>query len=85
MTDAKEIMNELQAIFRDVFDDEKLILTPETNAENIDDWDSLSHIRLVVAVEKKFAVKFTYEELQGMKNVGEMCELVAAKLEAKNV
>lgn len=82
--DTKEIMNELQVIFREIFDDENLILTPETNANDIEDWDSLSQIRLVVAIEKKFAMKFSYEELQGLKNVGEMSEVIVKKLSEKN-
>lgn len=75
-----EIMNELQVIFRDVFDDENLILTPETNADMIEDWDSLSHIRLVMAIEKKFGIKFSYDELQNMKNVGGMSEIISMKV-----
>ena len=47
----EEILNELQPIFHDVFDDEDLVITNESNAEQIEDWDSLSHIRLVVAIE----------------------------------
>ena len=81
---AMEVMNELQVIFRDVFDDDNLVLTPETNAENIEDWDSLSHIRLIVATEKKFGIKFSYDELQSMKNVGEMSVVISRKLSEKN-
>lgn len=75
------ILNELQPIFQDVFDDEDLVVTNESNAENIDDWDSLSHIRLVVAIEKQFGIKFAFGELQGLKNVGEMIEVIEKKLQ----
>ena len=75
------ILNELQPIFQDVFDDEDLVVTNESNAENIDDWDSLSHIRLVVAIEKQFGIKFAFGELQGLKNVGEMITLIEKKIE----
>ena len=81
--DKQEVINELQTIFRDVFDDEELTLTNETSAENIEDWDSLSHIRLVVAIEKKFAIKFSYDELQNMNNVGDMVDLICRKLSEK--
>lgn len=75
------ILNELQPIFQDVFDDEDLVVTNESNAENIDDWDSLSHIRLVVAIEKQFGIKFAFDELQGLKNVGEMITLIEKKIQ----
>ena len=75
------ILNELQPIFQDVFDDEELVVTNESNAENIDDWDSLSHIRLVVAIEKQFGIKFAFGELQGLKNVGEMITLIEKKIQ----
>lgn len=76
-----DILAELQPIFHDVFDDEDLVITDETNAEQIEDWDSLSHIRLVVAIEKHFSIKFAFGELQDLKNVGEMVELIKEKLE----
>ena len=81
MSDVNNIMQELQPIFRDVFDDDSIILTNETNASMIEDWDSLSHIRLVVAVEKHFKIKFAFGELQDLKDVGEMAELIKTKLE----
>ena len=76
-----DILKELQPIFQDVFDDEDLVVTNESNAENIDDWDSLSHIRLVVAIEKQFGIKFAFGELQGLKNVGEMITLIEKKIQ----
>lgn len=76
-----DILKELQPIFQDVFDDEDLVVTNESNAESIDDWDSLSHIRLVVAIEKHFGIKFAFGELQGLKNVGEMIEVIEKKLQ----
>ena len=56
----EEILNDLQPIFQDVFDDEDLVITNESNSEQIEDWDSLSHIRLVVAIEKQFDIKFAF-------------------------
>ena len=77
------ILNELQPIFQDVFDDEDLVVTNESNAENIDDWDSLSHIRLVVAIEKQFGIKFAFGELSVLKNVGEMITIISQKIAEK--
>ena len=76
-----DILKELQPIFQDVFDDEDLVVTNESNAESIEDWDSLSHIRLVVAIEKQFGIKFAFGELQGLKNVGEMITLIEKKIQ----
>ena len=76
-----DVLNELQPIFRDVFDDESIVVTNETNASMIEDWDSLSHIRLVIAIEKHFGIKFAFGELQELKNVGEMVDLIKSKLE----
>ena len=76
----RNILEELQPIFHDVFDDDSIVVTNETNADMIEDWDSLSHIRLVAAITKHFGVKFALGELQGLKNVGEMIELIHSKL-----
>lgn len=75
--DIKEVLEE---IFRDVFEDESIELTEETTAEDIEDWDSLTHIQLIVDIEKKFNVKFTTQEINGLKNVGEFISLVESKL-----
>lgn len=76
----EKIVNSLQVIFRDVFDDENIFLTDETNAEEIEDWDSLAQIRLVVAIEKSFRIKFAFGELADMKNVGEMITCIQSKI-----
>lgn len=75
------ILEQVQDIFRDIFDDEDLVIKNETSAVDIEDWDSLSHIRLVVAIEKEFDIKFAFGELQELKNVGEMIELIKEKIE----
>lgn len=74
-----EIMAEVQDIFRDVLDNEEIVLANETVADDIEEWDSLSHIQLIVAIEKHFKVKFTSKEILGWKNVGEMVDCIAAK------
>ena len=80
MTSKEEILNDLQLIFQDVFDDEDLVITNESNAEQIEDWDSLPHIRLVVAIEKRLNIKFSFAELRDLKNVGEMIDLIQGKI-----
>ncbi len=63
-------------MFRDVFDDETIRVTPNTTADDIDDWDSLEHITLISAVEREFRMKFKMGEISSMKNVGEMARIV---------
>ena len=77
----EKILQELTPIFHDVFDDEGIVLKPEMSAADIEAWDSLTHIRLVVAIEKHFGIKFAFGELQDLKNVGEMADLIAEKVE----
>jgi acyl carrier protein len=77
------ILEELQSIFRDILDQPDLILAPESNANNVEDWDSLAHINLVSAVEKHYKIKFALGELQELKNVGDMIGLIKTKLAAK--
>lgn len=74
-----EIMAEIQEIFRDVLDNEDIGLTDDTTSADIDEWDSLSHIQLVVAIEKRFMQKFTATQIIGWKNVGAMCQDIAEK------
>ena len=68
----KEIFNKLSEIFIDVLDLDEVELTDETSANDIEEWDSLSHIQLIVAIEKAFGIKFTSLEIMKWKNVGEM-------------
>ncbi len=75
----EKILQEMQPIFQDVFDDDELSVTEETSAADAEDWDSLAQIRIVMAVEKLFAVKFTFDELQTLKNVGDMIDLIQRK------
>jgi acyl carrier protein len=75
-----EIIKEIEPIFRDVLDQPELNLTAESNASNVEDWDSLAHVTLVGAVERRFRVKFTLAELQRLKNIGDMADLIQKKL-----
>ena len=71
----KEIFEKLEEIFEDVFD-EKISLKADTTADDVDDWDSLSHITLVSSVEDAFGIKFKMKEVSSMKNVGEMVAII---------
>jgi acyl carrier protein len=75
-----DIITELNTVFRQVFDDSSLAVTRATTANDIDEWDSLTHMNLVVAVELKFGVKFALGELQSLKNVGDLADAVQRKL-----
>lgn len=72
----EEIFKEVQEIFREVFDDDELEINDSTNAEDIEDWDSLEHINLVINMEKKFSLKFNLKEVGELQNVGEMIDLI---------
>ena len=74
-----QILDEVQAIFREVLDNEEIVLVNETTADDIEEWDSLTHIQLIVAIEKHFKIKFTSKEILSWQNVGEMIDSIAAK------
>lgn len=76
----EEIYKKLNEIFTEVLDNEDLEITAESSANDIEEWDSLSHIQLIVAVEKAFNVKFTSREIMKWNNVGEMVDSIVAKL-----
>lgn len=70
----------LQQVFREVFDDDDIVVTDTTTAKDIPDWDSLAHISLIVAVESEFKVRFLGPEVAGLKNVGELRQLIERHL-----
>lgn len=72
-------MDHLVPIFRDVFDDDELTLTAKTTADDIDGWDSLAHIRLVIAIEKSLKLSFSAAEISEAQNVGEFVDLILSK------
>lgn len=75
-----KVLNELNLVFRDVFDDESITVNENTTSKDIEDWDSLEHINLIVAVEKKFNIKFNMGEVTSMKNVGEMVDIILSRV-----
>ena len=76
----EEAYEKLNSVFRDIFDDEDITVNDATTADDIEDWDSLEHISLVVAVEKCFGIKFTMGEVMGMKNWGEMMDIILGRI-----
>ena len=74
------LLEQLQPIFRDVLDQPKLTVTTDSSGQNVEGWDSLAHINLVSAIEHEFKIRFALGELQDLKNVGDMIELIRMKL-----
>ena len=72
----EQVRAKLTEVFQDVFDDDDIVLTDATSAKDIEDWDSLEHINLIAAVERAFRMRFTVREVSGMKNVGEMMDIL---------
>ena len=77
--DGREIFARLNKVFQEVFDDPSIRLTPQTTADDIEDWDSLEHITLISTVERVFHMKFKMGEISSMKNVGEMAAIIKAR------
>ena len=75
----EDIYADLNEVFRDVFDDDSIVITADTTADDIEDWDSIEHITLIGAVEDEFGMKFKMGEVSGMNNVGEMMKIIAAR------
>jgi acyl carrier protein len=76
----EEIIAQLNPIFKDVLDNNDITVNYNTIAADVEEWDSLTHIQLVVAIEKHFKIRFKSGEITGFKNVGEMCEAIKLKL-----
>ncbi|MCI9359797.1 MAG: acyl carrier protein [Hungatella sp.] len=76
----EEVFEKLNQVFQDVFDDDEIQVDDNTTSGDIEDWDSLEHINLIVAVEKKFGMKFNMGEVTTMKNVGEMADIILQRI-----
>lgn len=70
----------LTKVFRNVFEDDSIELTPQTTADDVDGWDSLSHINLIIAVEIEFGIEFKQSEVQSFANVGELMQCIEKKI-----
>lgn len=76
----EQIYAQLTEIFRNLFDDDSIVLTPETTAADIPEWDSFNHINLIVATEVRFGIKFKTAEIESLHNVGHLVDIIASKL-----
>ena len=76
----QEILERIADIIRDIFDDDALDITENTTAADVDEWDSLEQINILVAVERDFGQKFSVGDVEGLRNVGELVDLVQSKL-----
>ena len=78
--DDAQIYARLTEIFADVFDEDDIVVTPELSAKDVDGWDSLTHIRLILTVEKAFKIKFSTSEVGKMENVSDLVKLIKARV-----
>lgn len=78
-----ELKERLTSVFHTVFDNDAIELTPELTADDVDEWDSLSHINLMIAIELEFGIEFSQNEIQNFANVGELIASINEKLAAK--
>ena len=75
-----EILERLTPVFHKVFDNDAIVLTPELTADDVDEWDSMSHINLMIAIELEFGIEFRQSEIQSFANVGELVATIEKKL-----
>jgi len=79
--DEAQIYARLAGIFEDVFDEDSIEITPELSAKDVDGWDSLTHIRLILTIEKAFKIKFSTSEIGKLQNVGDLVTLIKTRAE----
>lgn len=79
---SSDVISQIQEIMADTFDADDLVISPETTAADVEDWDSLSHIRLIVAIERAFNIRFANSEIENLGNVGELAALIERKRQA---
>jgi acyl carrier protein len=75
-----DVLARLNAVFIDILDNQSIVLSDQTTANDITEWDSLAHIHLVVAIERHFKIRFTSKEIQSWENVGELVDCICSKL-----
>ena len=79
--DESQLYSRLEQIFEDVFDDDSIAVTPELSAKDVEGWDSVTHIRLILTVERAFKTKFSTAEIGKLQNVGDLVKLLEARTE----
>jgi acyl carrier protein len=78
--ETNEILKQVNEIFKEELDNQDIVLNLETTANDVEEWDSLAHIHLMVAIEKFYNIHFTTKEIQSLRNIGELCNLIQGKL-----
>lgn len=81
---SEALLGKLQTIFRETLDSPQLVLQPETTANEVAEWDSVSHLILLHAIEQEFALSFSLDEVMQFQNVGDICSSIQTKLETSN-
>lgn len=76
----EQVKEKLQDVFRDIFDNDDIEITDDTVAEDIEEWDSLSHVQLIDAIQKTFGIKLTSHEIMSWDDVGEMIDAITSKV-----
>jgi len=78
--ETNKILEEITIIFREILDNNEILLTMNSTAKDVEEWDSLTHVLLIVAIEKHFKIRFTSIEIQSFLNVGDMCNSIKNKI-----
>lgn len=78
----EEVLKIVNEIFKDLFDDDSLVVDKNTTSNDIEDWDSLMHINLIIAIEKRFNIKFLVSDIKNLDNVGNIIDSIIGKSEA---
>lgn len=78
----QDILDQLTPVFREVFDNDSLVLTNDTTAADVEGWDSFNHINLIIAIENRLHIRFQAAEIEELRNVGELARLIGSKLPA---
>jgi acyl carrier protein len=78
-----EVYSRLNELFRNVFDNDDMVVSPELTAADVDGWDSLRHVRLMLTIERAFGIKFSAYEVNKLRNVGQLAKLIEAKVGAQ--
>ena len=76
----EELLAAVAEILRDIFDDEELVVTEETCSDDVEDWDSLEQINILVAIQERFGIQFSLDDVKGLENVGDTLDLIERKL-----